>query len=219
MSLLLRGYYAVLNLPGEQPEAPALLLARAEARLAARPTCLQLRAKRMGAADLRRTAALLLPACHAAGVPLCVNDRIDVALAAGVDGVHLGQDDLPLADALRIRASQSLFIGVSTQNLAQAQAACREGADYIGFAPIFATQTKANAGPAVGLDRLREVCVAVSLPVVAIGGITLANVDAVAATGASAAAVIAAIDSACDPVAAARRVAEAFATRAPPARI
>jgi thiamine-phosphate pyrophosphorylase len=218
MALALRGYYAVLNLEGEAPEDPAALLARAGERLAARPGCLQLRAKRMGAADLRRTAARLLPICHAAGVPLCVNDRLDVALAAGADGVHLGQDDLPLRDALRIRASQRLMIGVSTHSLVQAEAAAREGADYIGFGPVFATRTKPNPEPATGLDRLREVCAAVSLPVVAIGGITLATVDAVAATGASAAAVIAAVDDAWDRVAAARRIAEAFATRAPPAR-
>jgi thiamine-phosphate pyrophosphorylase len=210
MALVLRGYYAVLNLQGEAPEDPATVLARARERLAARPACLQLRAKRMGAAELRRTAVLLLPACRAAGVPLLVNDRLDVALAVGADGVHLGQDDLPLRDALRIRASQRLLIGVSTHDLAQAQAASRDGADYIGFGPIFATQSKANPEPAVGLDRLREVCAAVSLPVVAIGGITLATVAAVAATGASAAAIIAAIDEARDPVVAARHVAETF---------
>ena len=207
---MLRGYYAILNLQGEVPEEPAALLARAEERLAARPACLQLRAKRMGAADLRRTAALLLPACRGAGVPLLVNDRLDVALAAGADGVHLGQNDLPLIDAVRMRASSRFIIGVSTHDRAQAQAASRDGADYIGFGPIFATQTKADAEEAVGLAQLREVCAAVSLPVVAIGGITLATVDAVAAAGASAAAVIAAIDQARDPVAAARRVAQAF---------
>ena len=215
MPFVLRGYYAILDLPGEAPDEPAHLLARAEARLAARPACLQLRAKRLGAADLRRTAALLLPACHAAGVPLCVNDRLDVALAAGADGVHLGQNDLPLADALRIRPSRQFFIGLSTHDLAQAQAAVRDGADYIGFGPIFATGSKADAEPPVGLARLREVCAAVSLPVVAIGGITLATIDAVAATGAAAAAVIAAIDNACDPVAAARGVAQAFRLTAP----
>ena len=218
MPFVLRGYYAILDLPGEAPEDPARLLARAEARLAARPACLQLRAKRMRAVDLRRTAALLLPACHAAGVPLCVNDRLDLALAAGADGVHLGQNDLPLADALRIRPNRQFFVGISTHDLAQAQVAAREGADYIGFGPVFATQTKADADPVVGLDRLGEVCAAVSLPVVAIGGITLANVDAVAATGAAAAAVIAAIDQAADPLAAARGVAQAFAIHAPRAR-
>jgi len=210
MPFVLRGYYAILDLPGEFPEDPTTFLARAKARLAARPACMQLRAKRMGAADLRRTAALLLPACRAAGVPLLVNDRLDVALAVGADGVHLGQGDLPVRDALCMRASQRFIIGVSTHDRAQAQAASRDGADYIGFGPIFATQSKADAEPPVGLERLREVCAAVSFPVVAIGGITLANVEAVAATGASAAAIIAAIDHARDPVAAARRVAEAF---------
>jgi thiamine-phosphate pyrophosphorylase len=144
-----------------------------------------------------------------------VNDRLDVALAAGADGVHLGQNDLPLVDALRIRPNRQIFIGISTHDLAQAEAAAREGADYIGFGPVFATQTKPDADPAVGLDRLREVCAAVSLPVVAIGGITLATIEAVAATGAAAAAVIAAIDQAADPVAAARGVAEAFRLTAP----
>jgi thiamine-phosphate pyrophosphorylase len=210
MPFVLRGYYAILDLPGEIPEDPTTFLARAKARLAARPACMQLRAKRMGAADLRRTAALLLPACRAAGVPLLVNDRLDVALAVGADGVHLGQGDLPARDALCVRASQRFIIGVSTHDLAQAQAASRDGADYIGFGPIFATQSKADAEPPVGLERLREVCAAVSFPVVAIGGITLANVEAVAATGASAAAIIAAIDHARDPVATAKRVAEAF---------
>src|ERR1700690_3317924 len=119
MALVLRGYYAVLNLQGEAPEEPGALLARAGERLAARPACLQLRAKRMGAADLGRTAALLLPACRGGGGPLYVNDRLDVALADGADGVHLGQDDLPLCDAVRIRATQRLIIGVSTHNLAQ----------------------------------------------------------------------------------------------------
>jgi thiamine-phosphate pyrophosphorylase len=218
MPFVLRGYYAILDLPGEAPEDPTVLVVRAEARLAARPACLQLRAKRMCAVDLRRIAALLLPACHAAGVPLCVNDRLDVALAAGADGVHLGQNDLPLADALRIRPNRQFFVGISTHDLAQAQVAARQGADYIGFGPIFATQTKADADPAVGLDRLREVCAAVALPVVAIGGITLPTIDAVAATGAAAAAVIAAIDQAADPVAAARGVAQAFAIHAPRAR-
>jgi thiamine-phosphate pyrophosphorylase len=218
MPFVLRGYYAILDLPSEAPEDPTVLVTRAEARLAARPACLQLRAKRMRAVDLRRTAALLLPACHAAGVPLCVNDRLDVALAAGADGVHLGQNDLPLADALRIRPNRQIFIGISTHDLAQAEAAAREGADYIGFGPVFATQTKPDADPAVGLDRLREVCAAVALPVVAIGGITLANVDAVVATGAAAAAVIAAVDQAADPAAAAKGVAQAFAIHAPRAR-
>ncbi len=218
MALALRGYYAVLNLQGEAPEDPAALLARAGERLAARPACLQLRAKRMGAVDLRRTAALLLPACRAAGVPLFVNDRLDVALAAGADGVHLGQEDLPLRDALRIRGRQRLVIGVSTHDLAQARAASRAGADYIGFGPVFATQSKANPEPTVGLDRLREVCAAVSLPVVAIGGITLATVDAVAATGAAAAAMIAAIDNTPDPLRPLGGSCMPSVTPAPPAR-
>ena len=118
----------------------------------------------------------MLPLCRAAGVPFCVNDRLDVALAVGADVVHLGQDDLPLADAQRVRAvagRPDLLIGFSTHNLAQALAAAAGGADYIGFGPVFGTRSKLNPDPTVGLEALAEVCGAVAVPVVAIGGITL----------------------------------------------
>ena len=157
---------------------------------------------------------MLLPLCRAAGVPFCVNDRLDVALAVGADVVHLGQDDLPLADAQRVRAAAGrpdMLIGFSTHNPAQAAAAAAAGADYIGFGPVFGTRSKANPDPTVGLDALAEVCRAVAVPVVAIGGITLDAVPAVARAGASAAALIAAIDGAPDPHAAGRAVAAAFA--------
>ena len=110
---------------------------------------------------------MLLPLCRAAGVPFCVNDRLDVALAVGADVVHLGQDDLPLADAQRVRAAAGrpdMLIGFSTHNPAQAAAAAAAGADYIGFGPVFGTRSKANPDPTVGLDALAEVCRAVACP-------------------------------------------------------
>jgi thiamine-phosphate pyrophosphorylase len=214
-----RGYYAIVDLPapasgavdGRTPGRALLsqVEPRAEALLAARPCCLQLRAKSLGAAAMRDAALWLKDRCRAAGIPFCVNDRLDVALAVGADAVHLGQDDLPLADARGIAAGR-LLIGFSTHNPAQAAAAAAGGADYIGFGPIFDTRSKLRPDPTVGLEGLRAAAAASPIPVVAIGGITLDTVASVAATGAAAAAVIAAVNEAPDPTAAGRRVAAAF---------
>jgi thiamine-phosphate pyrophosphorylase len=206
--LALQGYYAILDVatPVLDPEE---VTARARQLLAARPCCLQLRGKRLTAAALRDAAGRVGGQCREAGVLFCVNDRLDVALAAGADLVHVGQDDLPLADARRV-AGARLAIGVSTHNLEQARAAAAAGADYIGFGPVFATRTKERPDPVVGLEGLRAVAGMVSVPVVAIGGIELDSVALVAAAGASAAAVISAIDRAADRTAAGRRVSAAF---------
>jgi thiamine-phosphate pyrophosphorylase len=228
-AIALRGYYAILDVrddgrpgvgaPGldaRDPQTTSAVLARAEELLAAAPCCLQLRAKRLGGGALLALARALGPLCRRAGVPFCVNDRLDVALAAGpglVDLVHVGQDDLSLADVRRVLAavSRSLLVGVSTHSLAQARAAVAGGADYIGFGPVFRTVSKERPDPVVGLAGLREVTAAVAVPVVAIGGITRATLGAVVAAGAAAAAVIADIDTASDRLAAAREVAGAFA--------
>jgi thiamine-phosphate pyrophosphorylase len=148
-----------------------------------------------------------------AHVPFVVNDRVDVALAAGADGVHLGQEDLPLA-AARELAGTRLVIGVSTHTPAQAEAAARAGADYLGFGPVFATSTKANPDPVQGVAMLAEaVRRAAPVPVVAIGGIGLAQVEEIAASGAAAACVISGVNSAPDVVAAGRTVSAAFGRR------
>jgi thiamine-phosphate pyrophosphorylase len=206
--LALQGYYAILDVatPVLDPEE---VVARARQLLAAGPCCLQLRGKRLTAAALRDAAGRVAALCREASVLFCVNDRVDVALAAGADLVHVGQDDLPLADARRV-AGARLGIGVSTHNPEQARAAAAGGADYIGFGPVFATRTKERPDPVVGLEGLRAVAGTVSVPVVAIGGIELDSVALVAAAGASAAAVIAAIDRAADRTAAGRRVGAAF---------
>jgi thiamine-phosphate pyrophosphorylase len=209
----LRGFYAILDLTPELAQDDRQTFELAQQLLAARPCCLQLRAKTAGARALAASARRLLPLCRAAGVPFCVNDRLDVALAVGAEAAHLGQDDLPLGDARRVRAQVGrgdLVLGISTHNLAQAVAAAVARADYLGFGPIFETGSKANPDPTVGLDALAEVCRAVSVPVVAIGGITLDAVGLVAQAGASAAAVIAAVATAADVTAAGRRVAAAF---------
>jgi thiamine-phosphate pyrophosphorylase len=130
-----------------------------------------------------------------------VNDRVDVAQAVGADGAHLGQEDLPLADARAILGPDKL-IGISAHNLKQALEADAGGADYIGFGPIFPTSTKEHPDPIVGLTGLREVRAKVRLPIVAIGGITTKNVSEVVAAGADCCAVISAVLAAPDPPAA-----------------
>jgi thiamine-phosphate pyrophosphorylase len=207
------GYYAILDATDALLGDDAALAAQAGRLLAGDPCCLQLRAKTAGARDLLRAARRLVPLCRDRGVPFCVNDRLDVALVAGADVVHLGQDDLPLADALRLRAElgrPDLVVGFSTHNRDQALAAAAAGADYIGFGPVFATSSKLNPDPVVGLEALAAVCRAVSVPVVAIGGVALASVPAVAAAGAAAVALISAVATAPDPAAAGRQVTAAF---------
>jgi thiamine-phosphate pyrophosphorylase len=214
----LRGYYAILNVTEDQLDqmvGPSFgeLERRAQRLLAAGPCCLQLRAKAASAAVMLEMSAALLPLCRAAKVPYCVNDRLDVALAVGADAVHLGQDDIPLAEARQV-AGDRLAIGVSTHGQAQALAAASEGADYIGVGPVFRTESKENPDPTVGLGGLRQICGMVSRPVVAIGGITLPRVREVVSAGAAAAAVISAVDRAEDPTGAGRAISAAFARAA-----
>jgi thiamine-phosphate pyrophosphorylase len=181
--------------------------------LAAQPCCLQLRAKQLPTRAFCGLAQEVRRLCAGARISFCINDRLDLAIAVGADVVHLGQNDLPLSDALCVRDSlkaKQLAVGVSTHDLDQALAAAEGGADHIGFGPIYATQSKADADPAVGLAALRIVADRVKLPIVAIGGITLDNVAQVAHSGASAAAVIAAVDTAADPTAVGRQIGSAF---------
>ncbi|HEU4726596.1 MAG TPA: thiamine phosphate synthase [Kofleriaceae bacterium] len=186
------GFYAVLD---RDDAALARALVR-EARV------LQVRIKPRGGAwdarELVRVARMARRICDEAGAALIVNDRIDVALAADADGVHLGQTDLPLAAARRIAGD--LWIGISTHNLAQVRAACAGGADYLGFGPVFATTTKQNPDPVQGLEGLRAaVAEAAGRPVVAIGGIQAADAAAVYGAGAHAICAISAVNEARDP--------------------
>jgi thiamine-phosphate pyrophosphorylase len=141
------------------------------------------------------------------GTLFVVNDRVDIAMAAGADGVHLGQDDLPLAAARRLWPEG--LVGRSTHSLGQALAAQAEGADYIGVGPVWATPTKPGR-PAVGLELVRSVAAAgLGIPWVAIGGVDAANVGEVLAAGARAVAAVRAVTAATDPEAAARGLHEA----------
>lgn len=140
--------------------------------------------------------------CRSRGALFIVNDRLDLALAAGADGVHVGQEDLP-AEAARPLLGPGRILGVSTHSREQAEAAQAGGADYIGFGPLFATGTKITGYAPRGLDALRAIRAAVHLPILAIGGINLENVAGVIAAGATAPAVISAVAAAPDVTAAA----------------
>jgi thiamine-phosphate pyrophosphorylase len=126
-----------------------------------------------------------------------VNDRVDVALAAGADGIHLGQDDLP-AVAVSPMVGREMIMGISASTIVEAERAQAERADYLGVGPVFATPTKRDAGNPIGLDALRAIVEAVDVPVVAIGGINEENVIQVLEAGADGIAVISAIAAAED---------------------
>ena len=177
--------------------------------LSANPIALQVRGKRQSARELYNAALDVKPLATAARCPLIVNDRVDVALAIGATGVHLGQDDLPLALARKL-APVGFSIGISTHSLQQAIAAEQGGATLIGFGPIFATSTKANPSPVQEIAALAAIVRTVSIPVIAIGGITAANARDVAATGCAAATSIAGVLAAPDLARAAAVIAAAF---------
>jgi thiamine-phosphate pyrophosphorylase len=149
---------------------------------------LQLRAKAMAAGDFLQLARATRALTRSSACGLIINDRLDIALASDADGVHLGQDDLPLHAARKLMGDS--MIGVSTHEVEQAREAERGGADYIGFGPMFGTTTKATGYSARGLEMLRRVRDAVKIPIVAIGGITETNVAEVWQAGADSAAII-----------------------------
>lgn len=138
-----------------------------------------------------------------------VNDRADLALLSGADGVHLGDEDLPVAEARRLLGPE-LLVGRTTRTLEEGRAALRDGADHVGYGPIFPSRTKPLPVPPRGLDGLRAVAAGLGAPVVAISGIDLSNVGDVARAGAACAAVIDAVFGAGDPVENAARLAAAF---------
>lgn len=170
-------------------------LAIARAAIAGGASILQLRDKSTPPRQLLPVARELRRLTRAAGVLFIVNDRPDLALAFEADGVHLGPDDLPPAQARRVLGNERI-IGVSCGDEEEARRAAAEDADYIGAGAIFGSATKHDAGPAIGLERLRAIVAATPLPVAAIGGLNAANIAAVKAAGAAMACVISAVTSA-----------------------
>lgn len=160
-----------------------------DALLAAGVRLFQLRDKHASSAELYVGGLLLAARARAAGGTFIVDDRADVALAVDADGVHVGQDDLPVSSARAVLGPGKL-IGYSTHVLEQVREADASTADYIAFGPIFPTASKANPDPVVGLAGLREARKATRKPLVAIGGITLENAASVIEAGADSVAVI-----------------------------
>jgi thiamine-phosphate pyrophosphorylase len=188
------------SLPGATPsESLALLPRKIEQAVSAGVDWVQIREKDLAA---RALAALAREALRVAvsslsnkarAVRVLVNDRLDVAIAEHAGGIHLGENSLPLAEAKRLIQSpqakgllaEDFLLGVSCHSLDAARAAQRSGADYVFFGPVFATPSKAAFGAPQGLSRLAEVCRAVPLPVLAIGGITVENAASCIEAGAA----------------------------------
>lgn len=212
----LQGLYAIAD--GSSKRAPLELVA---AFLRGGARVVQLRLKATPAGELLRVARAAAALCREASALLIVNDRPDVARLAGAGGVHLGQEDLPVAAAREVLGAGAL-VGVSTHSDAEIDAALAAGADYIGFGPIFATATKAATAPGSsplpaphGIEGLaRAVARAGRVPVVAIGGVTAANAAELSRAGAACAAAIGELCGAPDPESRARALAAAFAAGA-----
>jgi thiamine-phosphate pyrophosphorylase len=211
MSGLPSRLYAIVDVDAGGEE----VVRRTEGLLRGGARLLQLRWKRPGVADFFATATECARLAQVYGARLMINDRVDVALACGADGVHLGQSDLPLAAARRLLGARR-WIGVSTHDVEQARVAAAGGADYVGFGPIFATSTKRTGYSPRGLEGLRQVRAAVTLPIVAIGGIDFDNAAEVIAVGADAVAMISALAASPDAAGAARIALERLADRRSP---
>ena len=189
------------------------VLAVVEAAVRGGARVVQLREKTLATRAFVERARALKALLQPMGVPLIVNDRLDVALACGADGVHVGQEDLSPRD-MRRWLPQGL-IGLSIERLEQLDAAERLPVDYYGASPVFATATKADAAPALGLDGLRALRARTARPLVAIGVIDEHNAAAVMSAGADALAVVSALCAAADPEHAARRLCAAMETARP----
>ncbi len=171
--------------------------------------CVQLREKTLPTRYFLNQALALKPILAAAGIPFIINDRVDIALAAGANGVHLGQSDMPCETARRLLGPDAL-IGLSVETWEDVTEAQDLEVDYLGVSPIFATPTKTNTKTPWGLDGLAEIRAYSRHPLVAIGGLSTANASDIIKAGADAVAVVSAICSAKDPYAAARDLVRCF---------
>lgn len=159
-------------------------------------TCVQLREKAMSRDDILREARTLKTLCARFGVPLIINDSAELALEAGADGVHVGQEDMDAQDVRRM-IGPGMILGVTAKTVNQAQRAQQAGADYLGSGAVFGSTTKKNARP-MSRETLQAICQSVSIPVVAIGGICRENIASLSGTGIRGAAVVSGIFAAAD---------------------
>jgi thiamine-phosphate pyrophosphorylase len=163
-----------------------------EEAIAGGVSMVQLREKDISSREFYEIAVELRAVTRRHHVPLVINDRLDIALALGAEGLHLGQTDLPLKEARRL-AGKNLFIGASAHTVEEALEAEREGADYLGVGPVYPTGSKADAGEVLGIAGLEAICARVKIPVIGIGGINAENAAPVISAGATGVAVISAI--------------------------
>ncbi len=207
----MRGFYFITH----RPLSRRGLAADVQAALAAGVRVVQYRDKEADTRTLYEEARQLRELCRE--VLFLINDRVDVALAVEADGVHLGQQDLPCREARRLLGPRKV-IGVTVSSLTEARQAVQDGADYLGVSPIFPSSTKPDAGRACGLELLRRIRAEVSLPLIAIGGITLHNAPPVVAAGADGLCAISAVMGEPEVEAAIRRFQALFASGRVPSR-
>lgn len=188
----LRAALALYLVADPEQSSSGDLVADTAAAIAGGVTCVQLRAKHLSDFDALDLALPLAALCRRNRVPFVVNDRLDVALAVGTDGLHVGLNDLPIS-VVRRMAGDRFLIGWSPETEEQATGSIAEGADYVGLGPVFPTGSKDDAGAAIGLDGLTRRVDLASLPTVGIGGITEDTAASVIAAGADGVAVIGAI--------------------------
>ena len=177
------------------------LAQQVEAALQNGATCVQLREKELDEEQFLAEALEIRALCRSYGVPFIVNDNVDIAIRCAADGVHVGQEDMKAEDVRR-RVGENMIIGVSAHTVEEAHRAVENGADYLGVGAVFSTATKTNVGN-MPFETLREICHAVEIPVVAIGGISKTNIMQLSGSGVDGVAVVSAIFAAEDPGAAA----------------
>ncbi|TET87645.1 MAG: thiamine phosphate synthase [Desulfobacteraceae bacterium] len=170
---------------------------------------IQYRQKNGSTREMIKIARNMKRLCSEAGVMFIVNDRLDVAIAAEADGVHLGQDDFPIPMAREL-LGEGRIIGGSAATLDEARKCLSEGADYVGFGPVYPTSSKDDAGPVIGIDILKQVVEIIPLPIIAIGGVGAENIPDVMRAGAHGIAVISAVCCQDDPEEATRALYQAL---------
>ncbi len=168
-------------------------------------TCVQLREKECSTLEFVQQALTIKAFLSSPGIPLIINDRLDVAQAVKADGVHLGQTDMPL-DRAKAIVGDTMIIGISAESLEDAVEAEKGGADYLGVSPIYATPTKTDTAPPLGLEGLRQIRQTVNIPLVGIGGLNSDNSADAIRSGADGVAVVSAIVAADDPETAAGKL-------------
>ncbi len=184
----------------------------AEKALEGGAAMIQLRHKSASGSQLFSWAIEIVNSCKRYNALCIINDRVDIAMASKADGVHLGQQDMPATVARKLMGKKSI-IGVSTSSIEEAILAEKDGADYIGFGHIYPTSSKEKGYPPLGPETLQEVSKLISLPIVAIGGISLKNAASLISLGASGVAVISAVSRAVDPSRAAQKLVSAIKKR------